>query len=352
LGYGRSWQLLLHLLLLPSLVNRSSTGQAGRHHCPCCPCCCPCCCCFRDDVIERIEQLAYELISGVAAGQLPTLSCISTARSNIHMAPRHSTLTTKGGRGAQGLAQQGLGSSSGLTQQALGAVAAGPGYSEENDDAEYEQTGAAAAAGDQLQQQQHVLRLGSKVQTKSLMASGGAQANSIVRGGRSPSCPDCRTLMVVSVALCFTTLRVPTASVMAAKFVCSAAAGTAATCFSRAAAARPTSTTLLCCAVLFVGGMPVCSDTAAGQCSCAAEVGAQLDAAGCLLQRECVLLSASIALHTVRNSKGNCCKQTRKQPTLLEMQQQTANSAPRRALYMRCKRVSPTGFAAQQWCSV
>jgi hypothetical protein len=56
-----------------------------------------------------------------------------------------------------------------------------PPGSDDDDEAE-----AAAGEGGSLTQQQqqgqHVLRLGSKVQTRSLLASNGAQANGIVRG--------------------------------------------------------------------------------------------------------------------------------------------------------------------------
>jgi hypothetical protein len=122
----------------------------------------PCC---RDDIIARIEQLTFDLISGVAAGQLPTLTCISTARSNMHMAPRNSLVTQAGG-----------------STQAMD-------YGSDEEADVYGSDGAAGVFGGASQQQQggeqqeeHVLRLGSKVQVKSLLASAGAQANSIVRG--------------------------------------------------------------------------------------------------------------------------------------------------------------------------
>jgi hypothetical protein len=145
--------------------------------------CCFACC--RDEVIARIEQLAFDLIASAAAdGQLPTLSCISTARSNVYMAPRHSSLTTAAGRRGS----QGFGASRN-TQQGYGTQGSAGQLEEQDWEGSDADAAAAAAAGakdgggsQQQQQQQHVLRLGSKVQTKSLVAIGGAQAKSIVRG--------------------------------------------------------------------------------------------------------------------------------------------------------------------------
>lgn len=141
----------------------------------------------RDEVIERIEQLAFDLISGAAAGQLPTLSCVSTARSNVHMAPRNSTLTTTAsmltqGLGASRYTQQGRRGAA--ETQGFGRSNAGGASAEEDEEEGLEGTKAAAVAVEAADrgEQQHVLRLGSKTQTKSLMANAGAQANSIVRG--------------------------------------------------------------------------------------------------------------------------------------------------------------------------
>jgi len=127
----------------------------------------------RAEVIQRIEQLALELITAAAEGQLPTLTCISTAASNVHMAPRDSLATTTN-------TDQGLAPHSSATQ-GLGLF----GSAGQDVDLDSTQEAAAAALGShtqQQQQQQHVLRLGSKVQTRSLLANNGAQANSIVRG--------------------------------------------------------------------------------------------------------------------------------------------------------------------------
>lgn len=167
--------------------------------------------CCRDEVIERIEQLAFELIASAAAdGQLPTLSCISTARSNVHMAPRHSSLTTAGGRGSQGFGasrntQQVFGSASDGTQGPAGQLG------EQEWEGSNADTDAAAEAdaGDghssQQHRQQHVLRLGSKLQTKSLLASGGAQANTIVRSGSVCLAVQARTTAYIVTMQCMFT---------------------------------------------------------------------------------------------------------------------------------------------------
>jgi hypothetical protein len=51
-----------------------------------------------------------------------------------------------------------------------------------DDDDEAEEAAGEGGSLTQQQQGQHVLRLGSKVQNRSLLASAGAQANGIVRG--------------------------------------------------------------------------------------------------------------------------------------------------------------------------
>lgn len=122
--------------------------------------------CCRDTIIARIEQLAFDLISGVAAGQLPTLTCISTARSNVHMAPCNSLATQAGAS----TATQALDCGSDQEPDVYGSdnTAAGGGFG--------------GVSQQQEEQEEHVLRLGSKVQVKSLLTSAGAQTNSIVRG--------------------------------------------------------------------------------------------------------------------------------------------------------------------------
>jgi hypothetical protein len=178
-------------------------------------------------VIERIEQLALQLVAAAASGQLPQLSCVSTAASNVHMAQQYAAAAAR--RPAAGSADDdagydGSGSAAAGYGYAGGALQFGSGVGEEDSQA--------AAAGDrggfsqgfetqQQQQQQgwdeaeeggvgeddaaaagggngrhHVLRLGSRMQTRTLLANAGAQAHGIVRGEVVVQC------IITAVLLC------------------------------------------------------------------------------------------------------------------------------------------------------
>eukprot|EP00775_Hariotina_reticulata_P005622 gene5622-5861_t len=133
----------------------------------------------REQVIQRIEQLVQQLVAAAAAGTLPELTCISTAASNVHLADVVGTAvhrsrdgsTTARGTAAQGVAAAAADSPS---QQQL------PGAMDNLQDERHDQPHRAPADSSQ-QQPQQVLRLGSQVQKKTLLAGNGAQAHSIVR---------------------------------------------------------------------------------------------------------------------------------------------------------------------------
>jgi hypothetical protein len=170
---------------------------------------------YRDQVIERIEQLAAELVAAAAAGQLPQLSCVSTAASNVHMAQQYAAAARRrpaaadstdayqatGSAAAYGLAGSALQFGSGMGDEDFDEAAAGVGLSQgvwaqqqqqqqqqgdegdEAEDAGWDDEDGAAAAG-----RQHVLRLGSRMQTRTLLGSAGAQAHGIVRGEHLACC--------------------------------------------------------------------------------------------------------------------------------------------------------------------
>ncbi|KAF8066174.1 SPO11-2 [Scenedesmus sp. PABB004] len=123
----------------------------------------------REAVMARIEALALQLAADAAAGRLPALACVSTAASNVHFAGAADTW-----RGAdhQGGSQ--------ASQAAEEEEAATQQPEEQEEEEEGSQGGGGADAG----AAQHVLRLGSRVQLRTLTGSGGAQAASVVRGGR------------------------------------------------------------------------------------------------------------------------------------------------------------------------
>lgn len=155
----------------------------------------------RDQVIERIEQLAAQLVAAAAQGQLPQLTCISTAPSNVFMAqPGAAAAAAAGcqeplGNAARIIDQLGMASGLGSGTEQLGhtGALAGDGYegdqlAEDGDDDEGmggpdDADGPAEVAPDAAGQQR-VLRLGCRTQTRTLLANGGAQAHSIVRGGQ------------------------------------------------------------------------------------------------------------------------------------------------------------------------
>lgn len=130
---------------------------------------------LRDDVIARIETLAADLVAAAARRQLPSLSCISTARSNVHMAPRCSTAMHV--------------DSCNMQEVLTNSCAADPGCSNDQHGASGTAVAScAAAAATQGAVQQAVVRLGSKVQEKNLMANNGIHATTIVRGNSTWVC--------------------------------------------------------------------------------------------------------------------------------------------------------------------
>jgi hypothetical protein len=131
----------------------------------------------RDQVIKRIEQLVQQLVTAAASGTLPELSCISRAASNVHLADVMVTAVHR----------------SHSSSTAARRTALAPGVAADVDSPSQQQLQEAmdhlqdvrgdmhhAATASNVQQQ--VLRLGSKVQKKTLLANNGAQAHSIVRG--------------------------------------------------------------------------------------------------------------------------------------------------------------------------
>jgi hypothetical protein len=153
----------------------------------------------RDNVIERIEQLAASLVADVAGGRLPQLTCISTAASNVHMAPRHARAAGISSSSSSQPGDSRLLASQAGTQQSgdaggineLRGLLHGLQPIPASTQPEGEPDG---DLGDTQQQQgdgdgepgsgssARVLRLGSKVRTLSLTASNGQQASSIMRG--------------------------------------------------------------------------------------------------------------------------------------------------------------------------
>lgn len=125
----------------------------------------------REEVIQRIEQLAISLVAAAAAGELPALTSVSTAASNVVMAPlQQAALQPAGGSQAlPGLVSASFPDQHGSAQQqGAGGSAAST---------QHQQHEAATAAGGD-----RVLRLGSKVVRRSLTANNGTQAGGIVRG--------------------------------------------------------------------------------------------------------------------------------------------------------------------------
>jgi hypothetical protein len=168
------------------------------------------CVSYRDQVLDRIEQLAAQLTAAAAAGQLPQLSCVSTAASNVHMAQQYAAAAarrpaagsmdasqaTGSIAAAYGLAGSALQFGSGMgaddfddspaaegfmTQQQQQQLQGGEGY--EAEDAGWDDERGLGAAGEENDDsRQHVLRLGSRMQTRTLLGNAGAQAHGIVRG--------------------------------------------------------------------------------------------------------------------------------------------------------------------------
>ena len=100
-------------------------------------------------MLARIAHVALELVAGAAAGQLPRLVGVSTAPSNIRL------VAASTGSGRNGMADG-------------------------NSNSHYYNS----SSGDDgsSAHHQHVLRLGSQVQIRTLLGNGGNQAASIARG--------------------------------------------------------------------------------------------------------------------------------------------------------------------------
>jgi hypothetical protein len=183
-------------------------------------------------VIERIEQLALQLATAAAAGQLPQMSCVSTAASNVHMAQQYAAAAARrpaagsadddyepsgSAAAAYGYPASALQFGSGMgADDSLSAseAAAGAGFSQgfatrqqqgqeweeaEEGGAGNDDDAAAAGGGDG---RHHVLRLGSRMQHRTLLANAGAQAHGIVRGEGGGDCFFLQVLLVDVIVCC------------------------------------------------------------------------------------------------------------------------------------------------------
>lgn len=121
-------------------------------------------------------------MQAAAAGELPTLTSVSTAASNVVMAPLQLAALQPGDHGRAVPA---------AVPSALDGSAACLEHWHEGVHGSELQGASSTAAASMQQQQRHVevtagggcvLRLGSKVVRRSLTANNGAQAGSIVRG--------------------------------------------------------------------------------------------------------------------------------------------------------------------------